>query len=66
MEYMEAALSLRKTTAFDGLSLEEQLMMYRDLQMDVQNYRAEVDRVVALGRHLVEEIKSGKLMFFVQ
>lgn len=63
---MEAALSVRKTTAFDGLSLEEQLMMYRDLQIDVENYKAEVDRVVALGKHLIEEIKSGKFIFFVQ
>jgi hypothetical protein len=66
MEYMEAALSIRKTTAFDGLSLEEQFVMYKDLEIDVQNYKAEVDRVVALGKHLIEEIKSGKLMFFIQ
>lgn len=62
MEYMEAALSNRNT--FDGHSLEEQLVMYKDMEIDVQNYKAEVDRVVALGKHLIEEIKSGKLIFF--
>jgi hypothetical protein len=66
MAYMEAALSLSKTTneqgPFDGLSVEEQLVMYKDMETDVQNHKGEVDRVVALGKRLVEEVKSGKFM----
>jgi hypothetical protein len=65
MELMEAALSLRRATAFDGLRLEEQLVMYKDMEVDVQNYKGEVDRVVALGKRLVEEIKSGKLICYL-
>jgi hypothetical protein len=65
MERMEEALSVRRTTAFDGRSLEEQLVMYRDMEIDAQNYKGEVDRVIALGKHLIEEIKSGKLICFL-
>lgn len=66
MEYMERTLSLRRTEneqgAFDGLSVEEQLVMYKKMETDIQNHKEEVDRVVSLGKHLVEEIKSGKFM----
>ncbi|XP_033609096.1 dystrophin, isoforms A/C/F/G/H isoform X6 [Cryptotermes secundus] len=58
MDHMEEALSARRTAAFDGLGLEEQLVMYKDMEIDVQNYKGEVDRVIALGKHLIEEIKS--------
>ncbi|XP_021932648.1 dystrophin-like [Zootermopsis nevadensis] len=62
MEYMERTLSLRRTEneqgAFDGLSVEEQLVMYKKMETDIQNHKEEVDRVVSLGKHLVEEIKS--------
>jgi hypothetical protein len=68
MEYMEAALSLRRTAneqgAFDGLSVEEQLVMYKNMETDIHNHNEEVDRVVVLGKHLVEEIQSGKFMCF--
>lgn len=65
MDHMEEALSARRTAAFDGLGLEEQLVMYKDMEIDVQNYKGEVDRVIALGKHLIEEIKSGKLICFL-
>jgi len=61
---MEANLSLRRSPereAFEGLSVQEQLVMYEDMETDVQNHKGEVDRVVTLGRQLVEEIQSGKL-----
>jgi hypothetical protein len=61
---MEAALSVRCASeqgAFDGLSVEEQLQTYKNMETDVENHKTEVDRVVALGKHLVEEAQSGKL-----
>lgn len=65
---MEAALSVRSTSeqgTYDGLSLEEQLQTYKDMETDVENHKTEVDRVVALGKRLVEEAQSGKLMCFL-
>lgn len=62
---MEAALSVRSTSEqgpFYGLSMEEQLRTYKDMETDVQNHKTEVDRVVALGKLLVEEAQSGKFM----
>jgi hypothetical protein len=61
MEHMEEALSFGRTTAF----LDEQLVMYIDMALDIQNYKGEVDRVIALGKLLVEEINSGKLICFL-
>jgi hypothetical protein len=68
MDYMEAALSVRSTSeqgTFDDLSVEEQLQTYKDMETDVENHKTEVDRVVALGKHLVEEAQSGKLTCFL-
>ena len=65
---MEAALSVRSTSeqgALYGLSAEEQLRMYKDMETDVQNHKTEVDRMVALGKRLVEEAQSGKLTCFL-
>jgi hypothetical protein len=63
MDYMEGALSVRSTSeqgTFDGLSMEEQLQTYKDMETDVDHHKIDVDRVVALGKHLVEEAQSGK------
>lgn len=68
LDYMEAALSVRSTSeqgTFDGLSVEEQLQTYKDMETDVENHKTEVDRVVALGKHLIEEAQSGKLTRFL-
>ncbi|PSN39418.1 hypothetical protein C0J52_22771 [Blattella germanica] len=66
MEHTETTLSLRSSDrptaepsgAFDGLSVEEQLVMYEDMESDVQNHKGEVEKVVALGRRLVEEMQN--------
>ncbi|PSN29971.1 hypothetical protein C0J52_24408 [Blattella germanica] len=66
MEHTETTLSLRssdrptaeRSGAFDGLSVEEQLVMYEDMESDVQNHKGEVEKVVALGRRLVEEMQN--------
>jgi hypothetical protein len=68
MDYMEGALSVRSTSeqeTFDGLSMEEQLQTYKDMETDVENHKIEMDRVVALGKHLVEEAQSGKFTCFL-
>lgn len=65
---MEAALYVRSTSEqgiFDGLSMEEQLQKYEDMETDVENHKTKVDRVVALGKRLVEEAQSGKLTRFL-
>ena len=70
MEHTETTLSLRSTSnepnsggAFDGLSVEEQLVMYEDIELDVKNHQANVDKVIALGKRLVEEMQSGRLLY---
>lgn len=65
---MESALSVRSASeqgTFDGLSMEEQLQTYKDMETDVENHKTELDRVVALGKHLVEEAQSGTLTCFL-
>lgn len=65
---METALSVTSTSdqgTFEGLSVEEQLQTYKDMESDVENHKTEVGRVVALGKHLVEEAQSGKLTCFL-
>ena len=65
---MESALSVRSASeqgTFDGLSVEEQLQTYKDMETDVENHKTELDRVVALGKHLVQEAQSGMLTCFL-
>lgn len=68
MECVEAALSVRSTReqgALYGISVEQQLQTYKDIENDVKNHKMEVDRVVALGKHLIEEAQRGKLLCFL-
>jgi hypothetical protein len=68
MDDMEAALYVRSASeqgTFDDLRMEEQLQKYEDMETDVENHKTEVDKVVALGKRLVEEAQSGKLTHFL-
>ncbi|XP_069695333.1 dystrophin, isoforms A/C/F/G/H isoform X7 [Periplaneta americana] len=67
LEHMETGLAIRGSDGaaeqgtagtFDGLSVEEQLVMYEDMEADVRNHQTEVDRVIALGKRLVEEMNN--------
>ncbi|XP_011268951.1 dystrophin isoform X8 [Camponotus floridanus] len=58
LDYVDLEIS-RSEGVFDELSVEEKKVVYKDTLVDVESHKNEYDKVLEIGKQLIDELKNA-------